>query len=249
MVFAWRWSRSRHLAGYQGCRRGAGDHGGPSAGQGKYYGPRVHRSRSTLATPLAHGQPRAQAIRAGANQPSNWGVLDQFHTPGLASTAELAKLPRPQMRDNQGSNTMRDATFSRRDMLWAGGALTVAAAFAGPLKAAAAELSGVGPEPTSWVDSAMPEVTHRMIETNGLRLQGAEQGERPLSSSATAFPSAGIPGGISSGRWRRLGSVRWPPTCVAMGEATVRRRRRSIRFSMTSATSWVSSTLWVPSRR
>jgi len=34
-----------------------------------------------------------------------------------------------------------------------------------------------------------------------------------------------------------------PPTCVAMGEATIRRRWRSIRFSMTSATSWVSSTL------
>ena len=43
------------------------------------------------------------------------------------------------MRDNQGSNTMRDATFSRRDMLWAGGALAVGAAFAEPLKAAAAE--------------------------------------------------------------------------------------------------------------
>jgi hypothetical protein len=47
------------------------------------------------------------------------------------------------MRDNQGSNTMRGATFSRRDMLWAGGALTVGAAFAEPLKAAAAEPSGL----------------------------------------------------------------------------------------------------------
>ena len=36
------------------------------------------------------------------------------------------------MRDNQGSNAMRDATFSRRDMLWAAGALTVGAAFAEP---------------------------------------------------------------------------------------------------------------------
>jgi hypothetical protein len=87
---------------------------------------------------------------------------------------------RPQMRDNQGSNTMRDATFSRRDMLWAGGALTVGAAFAEPLKAAAAEPSGAGPAPTSWADSAMPEVTHRMIETNGIRLHVAEQGEGPL---------------------------------------------------------------------
>jgi pimeloyl-ACP methyl ester carboxylesterase len=92
------------------------------------------------------------------------------------------------MRDNQGSNTMRDATFSRRDMLWAGGALTVGAAFAGPLKAAAAEPSGAGPEPTSWVDSAMPEVTHRMIETNGIRLHVAEQGEGPLIILCHGFP-------------------------------------------------------------
>ena len=41
----------------------------------------------------------------------------------------------PQMRDNQGSNTMRDVTFSRRDMLWAGGALAIGAAFAEPLEA------------------------------------------------------------------------------------------------------------------
>ena len=92
------------------------------------------------------------------------------------------------MRDNQGSNTMRDATFSRRDMLWAGGALTVGAAFAEPLKAAAAEPSGAGPEPTSWVDSTMPEVTHRMFETNGIRLHVAEQGEGPLIILCHGFP-------------------------------------------------------------
>jgi pimeloyl-ACP methyl ester carboxylesterase len=92
------------------------------------------------------------------------------------------------MRNNQGSNTMRDATFSRRDMLWAGSALTVAAAFAEPLKAAAAEPSGAGPEPTSWVDPAMPEVTHRMIDTNGIRLHVAEQGEGPLVILCHGFP-------------------------------------------------------------
>jgi len=92
------------------------------------------------------------------------------------------------MRDNQRSHTMRDATFSRRDMLRAGGALTVGAAFAEPLKAAAAEPSGAGPEPTSWVDSAMPEVTHRMIETNGIRLHVAEQGEGPLVILCHGFP-------------------------------------------------------------
>jgi hypothetical protein len=70
----------------------------------------------------------------------------------------------PQVSDNQGSNPMRDATFSRRDMLW-GGALIVGAAFAEPLKAAAAEPSGAGPEPTSWVDSAIPDVTHHFKRT------------------------------------------------------------------------------------
>jgi pimeloyl-ACP methyl ester carboxylesterase len=92
------------------------------------------------------------------------------------------------MRDNQGSNTMRDATFSRRDMLRAGGALTVGATFAQPLKAVAGEPRGAGPEPTSWMDAAMPEVTHRMIETNGIRLHVAEQGEGPLIILCHGFP-------------------------------------------------------------
>jgi pimeloyl-ACP methyl ester carboxylesterase len=83
---------------------------------------------------------------------------------------------------------MRDARFSRRDMLLAGGALTVGMAFAEPLKAAATELGGAGTEPASWVDSAMPEVTHRMIETNGIRLHVAEQGEGPLVILCHGFP-------------------------------------------------------------
>src|ERR1700722_7025196 len=73
-------------------------------------------------------------------------------------------------------------------MLWAGGALTVGAVFAEPIRAAAAEPSGSGPEPTSWVDAAMPEVTHRMIETNGIRLHVAEQGEGPLVILCHGFP-------------------------------------------------------------
>src|ERR1700680_420204 len=97
-------------------------------------------------------------------------------------------MSRPLTHANRGRNTMRDAPFSRRDMLWAGGALTVGAAFAEPLKAAAAEPSGAGSEPTSWVDSAMPEVTHRMIETNGIRLHVAEQGEGPLIILCHGFP-------------------------------------------------------------
>src|SRR5579864_5984326 len=92
------------------------------------------------------------------------------------------------MRDNQGSNTMRDATLSRRDMLWAAGALSVGAAFAKPPKAAAVESSGIGPEPASWMDAAMPEVTHRMIVTNGIRLHVAEQGRGPLIVLCHGFP-------------------------------------------------------------
>jgi pimeloyl-ACP methyl ester carboxylesterase len=97
-------------------------------------------------------------------------------------------MSKAQMRDPQGSSAMREATLSRRDMLWAVGALTVGAAFAASPKAAAAEPSGAGPEPTSWVDSAMPEVTHRMIETNGIRLHVAEQGEGPLIILCHGFP-------------------------------------------------------------
>jgi predicted alpha/beta-fold hydrolase len=92
------------------------------------------------------------------------------------------------MRDNQASSAMRDATLSRRDMLLAGAALAVGAAFAKPPKAAAAEPSGARPEPASWVDPAMPEVTHRMIETNGIRLHVAEQGEGPLVILCHGFP-------------------------------------------------------------
>jgi pimeloyl-ACP methyl ester carboxylesterase len=83
---------------------------------------------------------------------------------------------------------MQDATFSRRDMLRAGGALTVGAAFAAPLRANPAEPGGVSPEPASWLDSAMPGVTHRMIETNGIRLHVAEQGEGPLVILCHGFP-------------------------------------------------------------
>jgi pimeloyl-ACP methyl ester carboxylesterase len=83
---------------------------------------------------------------------------------------------------------MRDATFSRRDVLSAVSAVAVSAVLAEPLKAATPEPSGPGPEPASWVDSAMPEVTHRMIETNGIRLHVAEQGDGPLVILCHGFP-------------------------------------------------------------
>ena len=83
---------------------------------------------------------------------------------------------------------MRDVTLSRRDMLRALGTLTAGAAIAESPKSAAAERSGAGRGPTFWMDSAMPEVTHRMVETNGIRLHVAEQGEGPLIIFCHGFP-------------------------------------------------------------
>jgi pimeloyl-ACP methyl ester carboxylesterase len=93
----------------------------------------------------------------------------------------------PGMRRSSRHAT-RGATLSRRDMLWAVGALTVGAAVAEPSKAAGSGPSAGVAEPTSWVDPAMPEVTHRMIETNGIRLHVAEQGEGPLVILCHGFP-------------------------------------------------------------
>ena len=92
------------------------------------------------------------------------------------------------IRDNQGTYAMRDTTFSRRRLLRAAGALTVGAALAELPRAAASAPSGAGPGPTSWVDPAMPEVKHRMVETNGIRLHVAEQGEGPLVILCHGFP-------------------------------------------------------------
>jgi len=77
--------------------------------------------------------------------------------------------------------------FSRRELVRAGGALTLGAAFAHPLKVAAAAPGAAGPAAVSS-DSAMPDVTHRMIETNGIRLHVAEQGEGPLVILCHGFP-------------------------------------------------------------
>jgi pimeloyl-ACP methyl ester carboxylesterase len=84
---------------------------------------------------------------------------------------------------------MQGARFSRRDVLGvAAGALAAGAGFAEPLKAAAAEPSARSAEPTSWVDPTMPEVKHRMIQTNGIRLHVAEQGEGQLVILCHGFP-------------------------------------------------------------
>jgi pimeloyl-ACP methyl ester carboxylesterase len=71
-------------------------------------------------------------------------------------------------------------------MLGAASALAVGTAFAEPLKAAPPGSNGTGP--ASWVDAATPELTHRMIETNGIRLHVVEQGAGPLVILCHGFP-------------------------------------------------------------
>ena len=83
---------------------------------------------------------------------------------------------------------MQDATLSRRSLLRALGALTAGAAIAGPLSDAFARPGGPRPSLATWMDSVMPAVTHRMIETNGIRLHVAEQGEGPLVILCHGFP-------------------------------------------------------------
>jgi pimeloyl-ACP methyl ester carboxylesterase len=73
-------------------------------------------------------------------------------------------------------------------MLGAASALAVNTAFVEPLESAAPGPSAADTEPASWVDEAMPEVTHRMIETNGIRLHVAEQGAGPLVVLCHGFP-------------------------------------------------------------
>jgi pimeloyl-ACP methyl ester carboxylesterase len=80
---------------------------------------------------------------------------------------------------------MRDATLSRRQMLRAGSALALGAAFTPPLVAASA---GADPQPASWADPALSGVTHRMVGTNGIRLHVAEQGQGPLVLLCHGFP-------------------------------------------------------------
>jgi pimeloyl-ACP methyl ester carboxylesterase len=110
----------------------------------------------------------------------------------LANRKSPLQIGRPaleaEMRDDRASNAMRDATLSRRAMLKAAGALSVGAVFGEPHHAAAAEPGVASHARTSWVDSAMPEVTHRMIETNGIRLHVAEQGAGPLVILCHGFP-------------------------------------------------------------
>ena len=91
-------------------------------------------------------------------------------------------------RDNQWNGTAAGAQLSRRDILWTATGLVAGAVMAGPPGAAAGEGSEAAPQPIAWLDSAMPDVGHRLIETNGVRLHVAEQGEGPLIILCHGFP-------------------------------------------------------------
>jgi alpha/beta hydrolase fold len=158
-------------------------------------------------------------------------------------------MSKPRMRDNRGSNAMRDTTFSRRDVLRAGGALAVGAAFAEPLKVAAAASGGAGPEPTSWVDPAMPEVTHRMIETNGIRLHVAEQGEGPLVILCHGFPECWYSWRHQLPALAQAGFRAVAPDLRGYGRSDRPEQVEKYTILDDIATSWVSSTLWGPGRR
>ena len=83
---------------------------------------------------------------------------------------------------------MNADAVSRRDMLFATSALAAGVAFARPLRAAAMGASQSGQDSESWIDAAIPDVTHRMVTTNGIRLHIAEQGEGPLVILCHGFP-------------------------------------------------------------
>jgi pimeloyl-ACP methyl ester carboxylesterase len=73
-------------------------------------------------------------------------------------------------------------------MLFAASALAASSVFAGSLKAAPAGMNRADEASTSWIDAAVPGVTHRMVQTNGIRIHVAEQGEGPLVILCHGFP-------------------------------------------------------------
>src|SRR5262249_37076680 len=154
MVFARRWARRRLAVEHGRRRRGGGDHGWPAAGQGKSRGPRIRRDRPARAARLALGQSRLTAVRGGMAMPK---LTLGAHRPRTATPAALP---------------------SRRDLFWAAGALSIGAVFADVSRAATAgDANGTNAQPASWMDPALPAVMHRMVETNGIRLHIAEQGD------------------------------------------------------------------------
>lgn len=80
-----------------------------------------------------------------------------------------------------------EARLSRRAVLFGTGALASAAA-ARPFLALAAGSATHDDEPTSWADPKVPELTHRIVRTNGIRMHVVERGSGPLVILLHGFP-------------------------------------------------------------
>src|SRR5215831_19806783 len=100
-----------------------------------------------------------------------------------------------------------------------------------------AEPSAPSAEPTSWVDPTMPEVKHRMIQTNGIRLHVAEQGEGPLVILCHGFPECWYSWRHQLGALAKASFHAVAPDLRGYGRSDrVPRRWRNTRSSTTSAT-------------
>jgi len=69
-----------------------------------------------------------------------------------------------------------------------------------------------------------PELTHRIVDANGIRLHVVEQGTGPLIVLCHGSLHAGIPGDNNSPRSRTQDGPRLPWTCGATAEAINRPR-------------------------
>ncbi|MEF0941634.1 alpha/beta fold hydrolase [Rhizobium sp. BR 362] len=79
------------------------------------------------------------------------------------------------------------ASLSRRTVLLGAGALAAGAVVAEPIRALAAGLAN--PDgPKSWADPKVPELTHHVVETNGIGMHLVEQGSGPLVILLHGFP-------------------------------------------------------------
>lgn len=79
------------------------------------------------------------------------------------------------------------ARLSRRAVLLGSGAFASAAA-ARPFLALAAGSASQDDGPTSWADPKMPQLTHRIVGANGIRVHVVEQGAGPLVILLHGFP-------------------------------------------------------------
>jgi pimeloyl-ACP methyl ester carboxylesterase len=91
------------------------------------------------------------------------------------------------MNEIAPDNMMQDTTLSRRNILGAAaGVLAAGVALAEPSRAASPDSGVAGSD--AWADPAMADVTHRLVEANGIRIHVAEQGTGPVVILCHGFP-------------------------------------------------------------